>query len=345
MTLEMPADPNAVARGLARAEALSPRERKAIAKRAADARWDAVNNPKATHEGVLRIGELELPCWVLENGKRVFSQGGMLAALGLSRGSNPRRRGGDRLGNFVASKGVIPFVSDELANVIRDPLRFRSSKGGVVGYAYEATALAELCDVVLRARDAKALHRQQEIIAIRCELLMRGFAKVGIIALVDEATGYQEVRHKDALQQYLEKIVRKELAAWSKRFPDEFYENIYKLRSWPWGGMQKNRYSAVAGFTNDLVYKRLAPSLLEELQAKNPVTEKGHRKAKHHQWLTEDVGHPLLSQHMHSLLLFQRLALKNGYGWVRFVRMVDQVLPRKGSTLELPLGLDVEGIA
>ncbi|MBF3067897.1 hypothetical protein HKW83_32300, partial [Pseudomonas aeruginosa] len=86
--------------------------------------------------------------------------------------------------------------------------------------------------------------------------------------LIDEATGYQEIRPKDALQAYLEKIIRKDLAAWAKKFPDEFYENIYKLRGWVWPGMQKNRFSVVAHYTRDLIYERMAPGLLQELEEK-----------------------------------------------------------------------------
>ena len=52
---------------------------------------------------------------------------------------------------------------------------------------------------------------------------------------------------------YLEQLIRKELAAWAKKFPDEFYENIYKLKGWPSSGMRKNRFSVVAHYTRDLV--------------------------------------------------------------------------------------------
>ena len=104
---------------------------------------------------------------------------------------------------------------------------------------------------------------------------MRGFASVGIIALADEATGYQEIRPKEALQVYLDMILRKDLAAWAKKFPDEFYENIYKLKGWAWPGMQKNRFSVVAHYTRDLVYERIAPSLPKELESKSPNDEKG----------------------------------------------------------------------
>jgi hypothetical protein len=39
--------------------------------------------------------------------------------------------------------------------------------------------------------------------------LLRGFARVGIIALVDEATGFQRDRTKDALSKILEAYIAK----------------------------------------------------------------------------------------------------------------------------------------
>jgi hypothetical protein len=92
----------------------------------------------------------------------------------------------------------------------------------------------------------------------------------------------------------------------------------------------------VAHYTRDLVYERIAPGLLKELETKSPKNDSGNRGNKLHQWLTDDTGDPMLSQHLHSLIMFQRLALASGYGWHRFVKMVDQVLPKRGSTLELP---------
>ncbi|MEL5367319.1 P63C domain-containing protein, partial [Serratia nevei] len=86
-------------------------------------------------------------------------------------------------------------------------------------------------DVYLQAREAGVITRSNQLdTARKAEILVRSLAKVRIIALVDEATGYQELRPRDALQAFLDKVISKELAAWAKKFPDEFYENIYKLR-------------------------------------------------------------------------------------------------------------------
>ncbi len=320
--------------GHARAEALSKVERVEIATRAAAARWGGPV-PTATHVGGLMIGETAIPCAVLEDGTRLLTEAGFLVALGRSPKPKGRsQRVSDGLPPFLNTKSLKGLITQDIIDSTV-PIVFRTTTGGRAS-GYRAELLPKVCNLFLAARKAGMLTVQQEGIADKAEIVVRALAEIGIVALVDEATGYQEVRPKDALQRYLEMILRKELAAWAKKFPDEFYENIYKLKGWIWPGMGKNRYSVVAHYTRDLIYDRLAPGLLKELESRSPKNEKGARPNKLHQWLTDDIGNPLLAQHMHSILMFQRLAIANGYGWQRFLRMVNQVMPKKGQTLELP---------
>lgn len=318
--------------GVARAKALTAQERSDIAKKAAAARWGD-KGEQATHEGILTIGGAEITCYVLDDGSRLISTRGIMKAL--KRTWRGRKYTGTELPVFVEANNLKPFISSELEPVLSS--REIKTPKGVSSEAFSAEVLPVVCDIYLRAREAGALTSPQLAVAKQCEVLVRALSKVGIIALVDEATGYQEIRPRDALQHYMDIVLRKELAAWSKRFPDEFYENIYKLKGWVWPGMKKNRFSVVAHYTRDLVYDRLASGVLKELEERSPKNEKGERQNKLHQWLSDDVGHPLLAQHLHSLMMFQRLAIANGHGWQRFVKMVDQVLPKKDATMELPL--------
>jgi len=96
----------------------------------------------------------------------------------------------------------------------------------------------------------------------------------------------------------------------------------------------------VAYYTRDLVYERLGPGLLKELESKSPKNGDGHRPSRFHQWLTDDVGDPLLAQHLHSLVMLQRLALANGHGWQRFLNSVNLVLPKRGDALGVPLEME-----
>jgi hypothetical protein len=87
---------------------------------------------------------------------------------------------------------------------------------------YPAEILPMVCEVYLDARDKGALQANQASAALTAYVLMRGLARVGIIALVDEATGYQEVRARQELQPILEAYVQAEFRPWIKRSPDEF---------------------------------------------------------------------------------------------------------------------------
>ena len=317
--------------GIARANKLTPERRSQIARKGGEARHSQF--PKATHKGILKVADREIRCFVLDDGRRVISGRGMTTAIGMK----GRGQGMARISTHKMLEGL---ENNKLLLAIQSPIKFTggSPQRDVPSDGFEATVLQDLCETILQARDSELLKTEQEKrYGQYADVLIRSFARVGIIALVDEATGYQDVRPKEALQAYLETIISKELASWVKKFPDEFYENIYKLKGWIWPGMGKNRYSVVGKYTRDLVFERIAPGLLPELERLSPKNEKGQRPNKLHQWLTEDIGDPMLSQHMHSLVMLQRLALANGYGWLRFVKMVDQVMPRRGDTFELPL--------
>lgn len=334
-------DESKVPGGIARARALSSEERKDIARRAAQARWD-VDVPQATHEGRFPLGGSEVSAAVLANGKRLLTQATFLRALGRSR--SPKAGTGvlstvDGLPFFLQADVLNIHISDDL-RMSTTPIFFKT-KDGKKGVGYDAELLPKVCEVYLKFRDEcrakkEEVPKQYRHIVQACDILIRGLARLGIVALVDEATGYQYVRDRQALQAILDRFIGKELAAWAKRFPDEFYAEIYRLRNWDWKGMSVNRPQAVAGYTKDFVYSRLAPGILKELETKNPLDDKGNRKAKHHQWLTEDVGHPALAQHLYAVIALMRAS----NSWDEFKRQLDRALPRRGDTLKLPFMAD-----
>lgn len=270
----------------------------------------------------LRIGELEIPCYVLADERRVLAQGGMITSLGMSWGSGGKP-GPDRLAKFTAGKGIKPFISEELRDRTTNPIVFRAPNGKIA-YGYEATVLADLCDAVLEARAAGKLQAQQEHIAKRCEILVRGFARVGIIALVDEATGYQNVRARRALNKILDKWIADELAKWAKMFPDEFYQQMARLRGLHYSEIATKRPAYIGRLTNDIVYERLAPGVLEELKRKTPKDEKGRRKNKYHQWLTDDIGNPRLREHLWAVIGLMRASSN----WRNFYALLNRAFPK-----------------
>ena len=321
--------------GRARADSMSAEKRAEIARKAASARWNK-NVPEAMYgspDSPLVLGGTEIQCYVLEDETRVLSQAGFLGALGRHRKANVRNEGGDdRLPAILQGKAIFPFISEDLKEKSR-PISFRLQTGGIAS-GYRAEILPSVCEVYLMARDSGVLPFNQKHVAAQAEILMRALAHVGIIALVDEATGYQDVRARNALNEILEQFISEELRKWTKVFPDEFYRQMFRLRGWEWKAQSVRKRPGVVGkYTNDLVYQRLAPGVLDELRRKNPKLPSGNRKHRHHQWLTEDVGDPRLREHLASVIILMKAASD----WDQFKRLVDRALPRFGSTIELPL--------
>jgi hypothetical protein len=290
---------------------------------------------KGTKPGEIKIGNVVIPCAVLENGIRVVSENGLTNALLGSRSGASKRlkraslEQGAPIPLFIAPGVLKPFISQELIDGPLKPINYEI--GNRVVHGFDASIVPAVCDVWLKAREAGALQDQQLDKALKAEILMRGLAHVGIAALVDEATEYQPIRDKEALQKILDKYLRKEFAVWAKRFPDEFYKEMFRLRGWQWRGMRVNRPSVVGKYTNDLIYQRLAPGILEKLQELNPKDEKGNREGAHHSLLTDDFGVPALQHHLFATQKFMEASAT----WENFYRLMQRAFPKLNSNLVL----------
>ena len=285
----------------------------------------------------LHIGGIDIPCYVLEDETRVLSQQGFLTAIGRARkaraGQGGQKQGVDNLPTFLSAHNLKPFISEELEGST-SPILFKVSGGGTIAYGYRAELLPEVCEVYLQARDAGKLVKNQMHIAEQAGILIRSLATVGIIALVDEATGYQQIREENALAAILERLIARELNPWTRTFPFDFYEQICRLKKWPSIRAIK-RPSVIGRYTNDIVYDRLAPGVLDELRRRNPVIpEKKRRLHKHHQWLTTDIGHPELQKHLWAVVALMKAASS----WGTFKQSIDRAFPKQGNTI--PLALD-----
>ena len=211
------------------------------------------------------------------------------------------------------------------------PIRFMPPHGGNPADGYEATILPDICAVLIDAHQQGQLGKHREHLAKQAALLQHGFATVGIIALVDEATGYQDFRQRDALARILEKFVAKELRPWVKTFPAEFYKQIYRLNGWSYDA-KAGRPGVIGHWTNNIVYKRLAPGVLEELRRLTPRTPSGSYKDKLFQRLTEDFGHPKLREHLSAVVML----MKYSPNWRVFMDRLDAEFPQWGANYLLP---------
>ena len=325
--------------GAARASALTPEQRSEIARQAVMKRWEKEGKsvPLIAQYGAsdrpLRIGSIEIPCYVLADGTRVLAQRGLQSSIGMSEGGG--QRGARRIAEFMSRLQLKGIDIRDLIARLNSPIRFIPPHGGNAADGYEASILPDICAVIIDADQKGKLDARLKRLAERAAVLQHGWAVVGIIALVDEATGYQDTRAKDALAKILEAFIAKELRPYVKTFPVKYYKRLFELRGWKFPDLPKDqskRPALVGKITNDIVYDRLAPGIRQELHRVTPRDESGRLKHKLFRRLTEDVGHPKLTEHLDRLTTLMDAA----EDWAQFKRMVDRALPRYGDTPYLP---------
>ena len=249
-----------------------------------------------THEGEIKLGDNTIPCYVLEDGTRILSSHGMQRSLLLS---ETRADSGSRLGEILSQKTLEPFIYKEKTQAEYRPLECYKGNQKISGY--EVTVLADICEAFLEARNSITLSSRQQRVADQCEILMRGFARVGLVALVDEATGYQYDRERFELQKILNAYVSDEILKWQLTFTDEFYREIFRL----WGIPFIPKYirakpSFIGKLTVKYIYDQLPKGVFEKISEITPKGKKGY-KYRLHQSLTEDIGRKHLVKQIHEV--------------------------------------------
>ena len=294
--------------GAARAARLSPEERAASARLAAKSRWAKAPaslvkpapealplegevlppSPFAKHRGVMELGGVPIDVYVLDTGDRVLSQRSAVKAITGQDSGN--------LGEYLSVQGLKGFVNSDL--VLGETKDFFIPGTQLRGRGITAEQFEAILTGYVRALGAGALKtdRQREI-ATACAILSTAFLKVGIIAQIDEATGYQYERAADALQVKLQAYIAEELRDWEKTFPDELWEMFGRLTRWQ--GPIHSRPKWWGHLVNELIYEALDPDIADYLKKNKPKPFHGQN---YHQWMSEDVGLKALISHIYKVI-------------------------------------------
>jgi P63C domain len=259
-----------------------------------------------------------------------------MKALGRARQAKGRSYydGDVNLPAFITAKNLKPFIPNELY-VTSSQVEFRR-KGGGKAFGYPAELLPKICGVFIDADDHGKLNKQQKHIAAKARILLRGLAETGIIALVDEATGYQEDRPKDELQKILAAYISPTLLPWTERFPMEFFKEMFRVYGWPWP-FSENDYKGPLGpryagkIIKKIIFENLPPGVLDELERLNPPNEKWQRKSRMAQLLTSDIGHP----HIEKLVAVNTVLFRISDNRAAFWRAYTRAFPKVGDQLDL----------
>lgn len=278
------------------------------AKKASQERWHP-SIPKATHTGLLIIAGQEIACDVLEDGKRVLRHKDFARAMGKGRaGSEEVERARMlKIPYFVIANNLTTYLTHDL--VERGHEIFYKTTDGRKVIGYDASLLPEVCKIYVQAENDGVFQKnsQQMAIAKVCKTMLYGLATVGITALIDDCTGYVKVRERTELQKILDKYISKELLEWTKKFPDEFFKQVYRIHGWDYPKIG-NHPQYLGKFINKYVYEKLPEGVLEELKKRNPTNINGSRKYRHHQFLTQDIGDDNLKKQIVQTITVMKLS-------------------------------------
>ena len=245
-------------------------------------------SPFAKHRGVMTLGDAPIDVYVLDTGARVIS---LRAALKVLTGVD-----GGVLEDYIGVKALKDFINSDL--VLEESVEFYIPGTQFRGRGVTAEQFEAILTGYVKALYAGALStdRQREI-AITCAILSTSFLKIGIIAQIDEATGYQYARANDALQVKLQAYIADELRAWEKTFPDELWEHFGRLTNWK--GSLHSRPKWWGHLVNELIYEAMDPDVAKYLKENKPKPFHGQN---YHQWLSEDVGLKALIPHIYKVI-------------------------------------------
>lgn len=267
--------------GKARAMKLTPKEKKEIAEKAAQARWEDKEMPEsmptspfAKYKGEILLGNKRVECYVLDTGERVISLRATVKAIADA-------ESGD-LAKFIGVSALKPFINKDL--ILAELLEFNIPGTQFKGLGIKSSHFEEILRGYIQALYENVLttDRQREI-AVQCAVLSSALTKIGLDALIDEATGYQYIRAEDALQVKLRLYIAEELRAWEKTFPDELWEQFGRLTHWD--GPLHSRPRWWGKLVIELIYDTLDQDVAEYLKKNRPPAN-----IRWHQQLTENYG-------------------------------------------------------
>ncbi|MEE9297282.1 MAG: P63C domain-containing protein [Phycisphaerae bacterium] len=175
-------------------------------------------------------------------------------------------------------------------------IQFKIPGTQYIAHGFEGTLLVDICTKYLEADEQGKLRPSQKKLAIQAAMVIRSCAKVGIIALIDEATGFQQIRAKHSLQLKLQAFIADEMGEWAKLFSDEFWIQLARLEGIKYS--PRNRPLRWGRYVMMFVYDAVDKDVGKQLRAKNPNP---HFMQNHHQWLKE-FGREKVNNHLHRVI-------------------------------------------
>lgn len=250
--------------------------------------------PRVIVSGVLEVFN-EIPCYVLDDGQRIFRLSNLTKAL--------RGKEHGKFGNYLAANNIQKYLPTRLVP-LSDETHDRVPQGVVefvhnnkIEKGYNSEDFMDVCIAFIEAGHSEELSDVQKEILVNANKYIMACAKVGITALIDEATGYQNLREDNALQLKLKFFLSDQLRDWEKTFPDELWKQFGRLTNWKGSINSRPRYWGK--LVNELIYECIDEDLAKYLKETKPLMPS---HTKYHQWLNENYGVRALTEHIWQII-------------------------------------------
>lgn len=244
-------------------------------------------SPFAKYVGSLELGQKSVDCYVLDDERRVISMRATVRAISGDENG--------KIADYIGIKALSPYIS--ASRIMDSIVEFNIPGTQFTAKGIAAETFLDICSAYVSAMsDGATLTEKQYRTAVNCSILLTACAKTGLIALIDEATGYQYARESDALQVKIRAFISDELRAWEKTFPDELWEEFGRLTGWSGSLHQRPKYWGK--LVLELIYDALDPDVADYLKNNKPAPRHGKN---YHQWFTEDYGVNKLVTHINQI--------------------------------------------
>jgi len=268
----------------------------------------------------LRIGDISIPCFILNDSKAVLLIGGIQKALGY--------QGRSEKWLLYLLHHINKFISiDELLQQVENPVQFQlipRERPILKAEGLYSKTFLDVCNTIVIAKKQGYLNIHQLNYSKSAEIMLNDLSQSNIDVLIDESTGFKFFRERsiDQLQQFLWDIFEDDAILWMKTIPPSFFSTLFEVHGFDWQDLANNTQN-IAKIIYEIVFSRIPDPLLTTLRQERPrrIYKKKNNKPEH-------MSHPELTIYILNVLSLIKVAKQNRN---IFMRLLNKSYPKNAT--------------
>lgn len=212
----------------------------------------------------LKIGNVALVCFILDNGQRILTKNSMQKALGYDGKSD------NWLFEFLINVNRLTPVEPVILEALGKDILY-TTDSSVIKHAISPNLFVEACRAIVKANADGFLYVSEQKFAKAAENIVTNIGDADIEKLIDFASGYDLFKHnhKEALIRFMQSYGNRQYPIWVRSFPDHFLSAIFAFNGWTWKDLNE-KSEKIGAYLNDIVFSRVDDRLFETLNSSKP---------------------------------------------------------------------------